>query len=170
VGDRRRGYKNFDRLAEAFARSLQLRGELVLVCFGGGDFSPWERMRLRDLGIDQKVHYIEGNDRLFANYYKHARAFVYPSLYEGFGLPLLEAMGLGCPVICSNRDPMLEIADDAGIYFDPEDIDHIQHVLETALTDNSLLQEKIKRGYQRAAMFNWDDTVKKTLAVYQSLF
>ncbi len=170
VGDRRRGYKNFNRLVEAFAQSEQLRNYFALVCFGGGAFAPWEKMKLNGLDITHQVYYIEGNDRLFANYYRHARAFICPSLYEGFGLPLLEAMGLGCPVICSNKDPMLEIANDAGIYFDPNDTDHIQHVLETALVDDSLLQEKIKRGYQRAAMFNWDDTVKKTLAVYQSLF
>ncbi len=170
VGDRRRGYKNFHRLVEAFAQSPRLRDSLALVCFGGGAFTPWEKTKLNGLGITHQIHYIEGDDRLFADYYRHARAFIYPSLYEGFGLPLLEAMGLGCPVICSNRDPMLEIADDAGIYFDPNDIDHIRHVLETALADDSLLQEKIKRGYQRAAMFNWDDTVKKTLAVYRSLF
>lgn len=169
VGDRRRGYKNFDRLGEAFTRSPRLRKDFVLVCFGGGAFSPWERMKLSSLGITHQVYYIEGDDRLFANYYRHARAFICPSLYEGFGLPLLEAMGLGCPVICSNRGPISEIAGDAGIYFDPDNIGHIQHVLESAIIDDSLLQEKIKRGYQRAAMFSWDDTVKETLAVYQSL-
>jgi glycosyltransferase involved in cell wall biosynthesis len=166
----RRGYKNFNHLVEAFARSPQLRNHFVLVCFGGGAFAPWEKMKLNGLGITHQVYYIEGDDRLFANYYKHARAFICPSLYEGFGLPLIEAMGLGCPVICSNRGPISEIVGDAGIYFDPEDIGHIQHVLETALFDDSLLQEKIKCGYQRAAMFSWDDAAKETLGVYQSLF
>lgn len=164
----RGGYKNFDRFLQAFARSSLLRKDFGLICFGDR-FSPAEQRRLKDFGLDHCVHQISGSDYLLASYFKHARAFVFPSLYEGFGIPLLEAMGVGCPVLCSNRGPFPEIVGDAGIYFDPEDMDNMQSVLEKTLFDDTLLKEMVKRGYQRSSMFSWDRTVSQTLAVYRSL-
>lgn len=164
----RRGYKNFDGLLEAFAQSSLLRKEFGLLCFGDR-FSPVEESRLKDFGLEHRVHQISGSDALLASCYKHARAFVFPSLYEGFGIPLLEAMGMGCPVLCSNRGPFPEIVGDAGIYFDPEDVNHMQDVLEKALFDDSLLEEMVKRGYQRLSAFSWDRTASQTLALYRSL-
>jgi glycosyltransferase involved in cell wall biosynthesis len=124
---------------------------------------------LKDLRLDHRVYQISGSDSLLASQYKHARAFVFPSLYEGFGIPLLEAMGAGCPVLCSNRGPFPEVVGDAGIYFDPEDVDHMQSVVEKALFDDTLLGEMVKRGYQRSSMFSWDRTASQTLALYRSL-
>ena len=164
----RRGYKNFDRLLQAFARSSLIHKDFSLICFGDR-FSPTEQKRLKDLELDHRVHQISGSDSVLASYYKHARAFVFPSLYEGFGIPLLEAMGAGCPVFCSNRGPFPEIVGDAGIYFDPEDVDQMQSILEKALFDNTLLEEMVKRGYQRSSMFSWDRAASQTLALYRSL-
>jgi glycosyltransferase involved in cell wall biosynthesis len=164
----RGGYKNFDRFLQAFAQSSLLRKDFELICFGDR-FSPAEQRRLRELGLDHWVHQISGSDSLLASYYKNARAFVFPSLYEGFGIPLLEAMGAGCPVLCSNRGPFPEIVGDAGIYFDPEDVNHMQSILEKALFDDTLLEEMVKRGYQRASTFSWDQTASQTLALYRSL-
>jgi glycosyltransferase involved in cell wall biosynthesis len=164
----RRGYKNFDRLLQAFARSSLLRNDFSLICFGDW-LTPAEQKRLKDLKLDHRVHQISGSDSLLASYYKHARAFVFPSLYEGFGIPLLEAMGAGCPVLCSNRGPFPEIVGDAGTYFDPEDVNHMQSILEKALFDDTLLEEMVKRGYQRSSMFSWDRTAGQTLALYRSL-
>jgi glycosyltransferase involved in cell wall biosynthesis len=164
----RGGYKNFDRLLQTFAQSSLLRKNVALICFGDR-FSRAEQERLKDLGLDHRVHQISGNDSLLASYYKHARAFVFPSLYEGFGIPLLEAMGVGCPVLCSNRGPFPEIVGDAGIYFDPEDVNHMQYILEKKLFDDALLEEMGKRGLQRSSVFSWDRTARQTLALYQSL-
>jgi glycosyltransferase involved in cell wall biosynthesis len=164
----RRGYKNFDRLLQAFAQSSLLCKDFSLICFGDR-FSPAEQRRLKDLGLGHKVHQIDGNDSLLLSYYKKARAFVFPSLYEGFGIPLLEAMGAGCPVLCSNRGPFPEIVGDAGIYFNPEDVNNMQSVVEKTLLDDTLLAEMVKRGYQRSSMFSWDRTASRTLALYRSL-
>jgi glycosyltransferase involved in cell wall biosynthesis len=164
----RGGYKNFDRLLQTFAQSSLLRKNFPLICFGDR-FSRAEQERLKDLGLGHRVHQVSGSDSLLASYYKHARAFVFPSLYEGFGIPLLEAMGLGCPVLCSNRGPFPEIVGDAGIYFDPEDVIHMQSILEKALFDDTLLGEMVKRGYQRSSAFSWDRTARQTLALYRSL-
>ena len=164
----RRGYKNFDRLLQVFSQSSLLRKEFSLVCFGDR-FSPAEQKRLKDLELGQRVHQVGGSDSLLLSHYKHARAFVFPSLYEGFGIPLVEAMGAGCPVLCSNRGPFPEIVGDAGIYFDPEDVDHMQSVMEKALFDDTLLGEKVKRGCERSSMFSWDRSARQTLTVYRSL-
>jgi glycosyltransferase involved in cell wall biosynthesis len=164
----RRGYKNFDRFLQAFAQSSLLRKDFALMCFGDR-FSPAEQKRLKDLALDHRVHQISGNDSLLASYYKHARAFVFPSLYEGFGIPLLEAMGAGCPILCSDRGPFPEIVGDAGIYFDPENVNHMQSILEKVLFDDTLLKEIVKRGYQRSFAFSWHRTVSETLALYRSL-
>ena len=164
----RGAYKNFDRLLQAFAQSLLLRKDFALMCFGDR-FSPAETKRLKDLGLDHCVRQISGSDSLLASYYKHARAFVFPSLYEGFGIPLLEAMGMGCPVLCSNRGPFPEIVGDAGIYFDPEDVNNMQYILEKTLYNDTLLGEMLKRGYQRSSRFSWDRTASQTLALYRSL-
>jgi len=168
VGERG-GYKNFNHLIKAFSHSPPLRNDFALVCFGGRNFTPHERKRLSSLGIDHLVHYVSGSDSLFAGYYKNARALVFPSLYEGFGLPPLEAMGLGCPVICSNKGPIPEIVGEAGIYFDPEDVNNMQYILEKALYDDTLLEEMVKRGYQRSSTFSWDRTASQTIALYRSL-
>ncbi len=164
----RRGYKNFDRLLRVFAQSSLLRKDFSLICFGDR-FSPGEGRRLKDLGLDHHVHQVSGSDSLLVSHYKHARAFVFPSLYEGFGIPLVEAMGAGCPVLCSNRGSFPEIVGEAGIYFDPEDVDHMQSVMEKALFDDTLLGEMVKRGYGRSSMFSWDRSARQTLALYRSL-
>lgn len=164
----RRGYKNFDRLVQVFARSSLLRRDFSLICFGDR-FSPAEQRRLKELGLDHRVHQVSGSDSILVSHYKHARAFVFPSLYEGFGIPLVEAMGVGCPVLCSNRGPFPEIVGDAGVYFDPEEVDHMQSVLEEALFDDTVLEEMVKRGYQRSSMFSWDRAACQTLALYRSL-
>lgn len=168
VGDRH-GYKNFNKLVQGYSNSTEIRKKFHLVCFGGGVFSPDERIHFKALGIERNLIQLSGNDRLLAHYYQNARAFVYPSLYEGFGLPVLEAMSYGCPVICSNKGSIPEVAGEAGIYFDPESVDEIQSVLEKSLFDDSVLKEYSRLGIERNKQFSWDKCAGKTLKVYQSL-
>jgi glycosyltransferase involved in cell wall biosynthesis len=167
VGDRH-GYKNFNALVQAYARSKKTNRSFHLVCFGGGVLSPNERKYFSALGIDKNVCQISGNDHLLALYYQNARAFVCPSLYEGFGLPLLEAMSYGCPVICSRKGSIPEVAGNAGIYFDPGSVDDMQSVLEKMLFDDSILKESAVRGIERNKQFSWDQCAHETLKVYQS--
>jgi glycosyltransferase involved in cell wall biosynthesis len=167
VGERK-GYKNFEGLARAYARSSLLKANFVLVLFGGGSLTPPEVRKLEEMGIAHLVRHAGGADALLAWYYRNARAFVWPSLYEGFGIPLLEAMGSRCPVVCSNAGPMPEVAANAGIYFDPENIEEIQQVLEKVLFDDTLLKEKVKIGIERAAEFSWKKAARETVDVYRS--
>ena len=106
----RAAYKNFDRLLDALAHSPQLPSDLRLACFGGGPLTPAERERIAAAGLAHRVHPFGGGDHVLASLYAHASAFVYPSLYEGFGIPLLEAMHYGCPVLASRIACFVEVA------------------------------------------------------------
>ncbi len=165
----REDYKNFAGLLEAFAASDSLKKTFHIVCFGGEPLSNREKARFRQLGIEGRVHNVRGSDGLLRDYYKNAAAFIYPSFYEGFGIPILEAMEFACPVICSNTGSMPEVAGDAAIYFDPSEAASMQQVLETTLFNQKLLDDLRKRGLERQSGFSWDRCANETLAVYHSL-
>ena len=166
---KRKYYKNFEGLIQAFAASETLKRSFHIVCFGGEALSNIEKVRLKELGIESRVHQVGGGDDVLCNYYRNALAFVCPSLYEGFGIPILEAMEFSCPVICSNTSSIPEVAGDAAVYFDPSDTASIQHTLEATLFDQNLLDDLRKRGLKRQSEFSWDRCAKETLAVYYSL-
>lgn len=98
--------------------------------------------------------------------YKNASLFIFPSLYEGFGLPVLEAMAAGVPVIASNISSIPEIIGDAGIMIDPYDINGLTNAIEKVITDKILQQSLITKGIERAKMFRWEDTALKTIESY----
>jgi glycosyltransferase involved in cell wall biosynthesis len=168
VGERE-DYKNFDGFIEAFAASESLKKSFHIVCFGGQPLSWNEYVRLKELGIEDRVHNVRGSDGLLCDYYRNAVAFICPSFYEGFGIPILEAMELSCPVVCSNIGSIPEVAGDAAVYFDPSDTASMQHAMEISLFDKNLLDGLKKRGLERQSMFSWDRCADETLAVYNSL-
>jgi glycosyltransferase involved in cell wall biosynthesis len=98
--------------------------------------------------------------------YNLASAFVYPSLYEGFGLPPLEAMACGCPVIASNVASIPEVCGDASYYVNPHDVQSIAEGLHKVLSDEQLRLSLIAKGMDRARLFTWDETARETLAVF----
>lgn len=166
----RRGYKNFDGLLRAFAASPWLKTNFRLVCFGAGALSPDELDLMAGLGLSaaQVIHVGGGDDRLAA-LYKGAAAFVYPSKYEGFGIPPLEAMSLDCPVICSNTSSIPEVVGDAGEYFDPYDPDSIRVSIERVLQSSERRAELVSLGRERCQRFSWERCAQETLAVYRRL-
>lgn len=166
----RGGYKNFNRLLEALARSERIKRDFKLVCFGGGDFTTEEKSSIRQLRLDDRlVEHRTGNDKDLYNLYKDARLLVYPSVYEGFGLPLLEAMSNGVPVACSRSSSIPEVAGDAAEYFDPVVPESMVGALESVLYSESRRQELIARGNARAEFFSWEKCASSTLAVYDRL-
>ncbi len=166
VGERQ-GYKNFDCLARACARSEFVRRNLRLVCFGGGPFTKAERERAHSLGIGGIVRHVSGDDAVLANLYRHAAVHVCPSLHEGFGLPTLEAMQLGCPVLVADTSSLPEVAGPAGSYFDPTDSDDLSDKLEKVLHDQELRSRMVAIGLSRARMFSWDRCARETLDFYR---
>jgi glycosyltransferase involved in cell wall biosynthesis len=168
VGSRKL-YKNFNQLLKVFKASAKLAQNFNLVCFGGGQFTKEERAQIYDYKLENIVHQKSGSDLILAQFYAGARALVYPSLYEGFGIPVLEAMSMNCPVICSNQSSLPEVALDAAIYFNPNDTENIQYVLEEFLLNDSFLKKISIEGLERHKIFTWEKTARKTLDLYKSI-
>jgi glycosyltransferase involved in cell wall biosynthesis len=167
---RRGGYKNFIRLLSAYARSKRLHQDFRIICFGGSPLSVAERECIHALGIPaETVKQVSGEDTVLAAYYGKAAAFVYPSLYEGFGIPVLEAMACGCPVVCSNTGSLPEVSGKAARFFDPYNEEDIAHALETVVYSTDRRQELIRLGTERAREFSWNAAAEKTAQVYTSL-
>ncbi len=167
VGNRG-GVKNFIRVLRAYGQSARLSTEFRLLCFGGGRFTPEELLTARDLGLDpEQLLHVAGDDRMLAKSYTHATALIYPSLYEGFGLPILEAMACDCPVLCSNTSSMPEVAGEAALFFDPLSVDEITACMETIVYSTSTRQRLVKAGRRRLAHFSWDRCAEETVKVYK---
>lgn len=167
VGDRGR-YKNFGALLRAYARSPLLSREFLLVCFGGGDFTRRELRLISELDVPtENVRYLSGSDDCLAALYGSAAALVYPSLYEGFGMPPLEAMSVGCPVVCSNTSSLPEVVGEAAELFDPLEADDVAAAVERVVTSDKRRQTLIASGRDRYAMFSWQRCVEGTMAVYE---
>lgn len=165
----RQHYKNFDGLLKAFAGSRSLGTDFKLVVFGGGPLSGPERALVDELGIADRLVFDGGSDAVLANCYAHAAAFIYPSRYEGFGLPLLESMIEDTPVVCADASCFPEIAGDAAAYFDPADPSSIATTIEAVVYDSGRAAQLVAAGRIRAAQFSWDRCAGETLAVYRTV-
>lgn len=162
-------YKNFNAFAKE-AAPLLIRDNLRLVLAGGGPMSAAEQTGLQELGIADRVKaYAHVSDKLLAQLYKAALLFVFPSLYEGFGLPVLEAMQCGCPALLSDNSSLPEVGGNAGAYFDPLTPGALMQALNTLLKDEIKRQQMIQEGYQQATRFNWERTAAGHRDVYKKL-
>jgi glycosyltransferase involved in cell wall biosynthesis len=162
-------HKNFPVLLNAYCHSSRVNKEYGLVCFGGSPFTKEEEQILAQHGLSGHASHMCGSDDLLATYYSHASLLVYPSLYEGFGLPLLESMHYGCPVVASNSSSLPEVGADACIYFDPTSTADLTDKMERALFDDSLRGIMIERGHAREKQFSWDRAARETLQVYKRI-
>jgi glycosyltransferase involved in cell wall biosynthesis len=163
------GYKNFDGLAKAY-RDSGLYKSHKLVCFAADTFAGHELENLKKLGLPlDRFEIIDGDDDELARYYASAVALVYPSLYEGFGIPLLEAMECGCPVLCGNTSSMPEVAGDAALYFDPSDPSAIGQAMLRIANSLEERQKLVQRGKDRVRQFSWDRCAQETFALYERL-
>jgi glycosyltransferase involved in cell wall biosynthesis len=166
----RRGYKNFDRLLQAMGQSPELASEFDLVCFGGGTFTAEERAAIARCGLRQaQVVHVAGDDASLAAAYRHATCFVFPSAYEGFGMPLTEAMVQGCPIVCSRASSFPEIAADAAAYFEAEDVDALRAAIESVALNEEWRHTLAARGQARASVFSWQRCARETAAVYRNV-
>ncbi len=167
VGGRGRRYKNFANFFCAFARLAAAFPALHLVCVGQRGFAPEELAVIRGCGLESRCRSVPATDRQLVFLYRQAALFVYPSLYEGFGLPILEAFAAGCPVALSDASCFPEIAGDAAFYFDPSDVSSIVQALATVLADEALRRTLIHRGWSRLQAFSWGLTAERTAALYR---
>ena len=167
VGDRNR-YKNFERMARAYSVIRKSFPEIKLVCTGR-PFKKHELEMFAKLGIEKDVCRFFVNDRQLRYLYSHAICFVFPSLFEGFGFPVLEAYAAGCPIVLSNTSSLPEIAGEGGMYFDPTDIEDISSKIIKVIEDPQLRDDMTKRGREIAKNFTWQRTAAQTAEIYRKL-
>ena len=165
---RRLRHKNFVQVLRAYSRWPHKSSvDLVVV-----DSQPWsrqERTMLAELGVEQTIHlYRDINDDELCQLYNQAEAFIHPSLYEGFGIPLLEAMACGCPVIASRIPSTIEVAGDVPFYFEPHAINDLCDKLDIALSSGKNTP-RVRQGLQKVKDYSWDKTARQTLDVYWEL-
>jgi glycosyltransferase involved in cell wall biosynthesis len=163
----RASYKNFQGLLDAYAASARIRTNFFLLCFGGGEFTEAERAAISRAGVEGRVRNLGGSDRVLAACYAHASLFACPSIYEGFGIPVLEAMSLDCPVVCSNSSSLPEVVGDAARLFDPFDRDSIRNELEAVLDSPTVATTLRERGRIRRQLFSWQSCAEKTVSIYR---
>lgn len=163
----RRPHKNLERLIDAFAQVAQAEDVTLLVPGYWTRFSAALEERAAAAGIAHRVRFTDWlDDRTLDALYRMAACFVFPSLAEGFGLPVLEAMQRGAPVACSRVGPLPEVAGDAARYFDPLDTASIAAAVSELLSDGGLAGRLVEDGRRRAATFTWERCATGTLDVY----
>ncbi len=168
--------KNVPRLIESYARlPAALRKEYQLVIAGrymhlGHPLYPDPRQTVQRLGLDGRVVFtgqVREQDK--APLFSAATVFVFPSLYEGFGIPVLEAMACGTPVVTSDSSALPEVVGDAGLLVDPYDTDAISDGIRALLEDQARREDLARRGLERARLFTWHQVAEQTLRVYREI-
>lgn len=165
----RNGYKNFQTLIKSFSKAANSKKELKLLVVGE-EFSQDEINEICDLKIKENIIRLDYvSDTELSSLYKNSICFVFPSFYEGFGLPAVEAMRCGTVTVASDSSSLREIVGDAGILFNPDSSDDLAEILLYLYKNQTYRKELIEKGYNRVEMFNWDITLKNTLDVYKAL-
>lgn len=163
--------KNIGRLIEAFEKIQEKNKDVDLVIVGkkGWLYEPIFKLP-RDIKIEHRVHFLEFvSEADLGMLYENALCFILPSLYEGFGLPVLEAMQHGCPVITSNVSSLPEAGGDACLYIDPTDAHDIAKKISLLIENKKLREELVKKGYTHLKKFSWEKAAKQTLAVLEEV-
>jgi glycosyltransferase involved in cell wall biosynthesis len=161
----RGGYKNFDVFIRAIA-PLLLRYDFKLICTGY-PFNKNEVELFSDLNISDRIICHLVSEEELSSLYAKATAFIFPSLYEGFGIPILEAFAASCPAILSNTSSLPEIGGSGAAYFDPYSIDDMRRVIENVITSKSLQNILVRNGKDRIKNFSWKKCAHEIMDVYE---
>ncbi|MBO0930950.1 glycosyltransferase family 4 protein [Fibrella aquatilis] len=167
VGNRHM-YKNFIGLLNSLNYLLK-KYNIKLLCAGGGFFTKEEKSLINSLNMYDNIEHCNINDESLQTIYQRAIGFIFPSFYEGFGIPILEAFACGCPCVVSNVSSLPEVAGDAALYIDPKSPESIRDAVEQLITKPELRSTLIQRGYKQLSKFSWARAVNETLIVYQSI-
>ncbi|NQV33592.1 MAG: glycosyltransferase family 4 protein [Phycisphaeraceae bacterium] len=165
----RRSSKNFQVFLKATVPLLREDEGLRIVCAGGRNFSEQELALLQSLRVSDRILHVLPSDGQMAWLYRHALTLVYPSLYEGFGLPVLEAFSCDCPAIISRRSSLPEVGGDAAEYIDPESEDSIRSAVQRVIYSQELRESLIAKGRLQNENFSWGKTAEQTHSVYKQL-
>ncbi len=160
-------YKNFIFFLKSVAQILVDDSSLNIVCAGGNHFNDEEIKLIEDLDVKSQIIQQNFEDDDLSTYYSNAICFVFPSEYEGFGIPVLESMACGCPVILANHSSFPEVAGDAGVYFELNNEYDLSNKITDLLNDEELRKEFICKGLEQVKKFSWEKTAYECLKVYQ---
>jgi len=166
---RREGYKNFEMFSRAAARILERRPSLRLLCVGGGAFSAGELAPFVERGCAERVRQRSVAETALPRIYAESLALIVPSLYEGFGLPVLEAFAGSCPAVLSDAGALPEVAGDAALYFRATEEDDLERAVEEVLSRPELRKELRSKGRDRVREFSWERTAEATARAYRSV-
>lgn len=168
VGDRRLGYKNFAFFIYSVAPILIDNKDINIVCTGS-EFTPEEIYFFKSLNIVDRLQVRFVNDGDMYALYKSALMFIYPSYYEGFGIPILEAFQAGCPVVLTDSSCFPEVAGDAGIYFNAKSPQGMREVVLSLINSGEYRNRVIKNGKKRLESFSWEKSAEKTVEIYKKV-
>lgn len=166
---KRHGYKNFVLLVKAMAQVCMKDNGLMVICAGAAAFTSDEIDLMKKLNVQERFIHMKAPDEVLGLLYRHAIAFVFPSLNEGFGIPVLEAFSCGCPVICSNTGSLPEVGGSAAEYFDPMEPASLSEAIEGVIYDNAKRKTLIEKGFQQNDLFSWEKAALQTMKVYESV-
>lgn len=167
---KRKLYKNFNRFIKAASSLMEADKSLQIICAGGGNFSNEETILLKTLNLEGRIAiYHPSVNETLISLYKHALAFVFPSVYEGFGFPILEAFACGCPVILSHTSSFPEVAGEAGCYFDPLYEESIHNAIKQVIYNDQLKEQLKNKGFKQLQKFSWNKTAAETRDFYKSV-
>ena len=164
-------HKNLERLLQAFSVVLKKNPNLSLILVGKIDYF-YNRLqdKVKELNLENKVIFTgRVSDKMLNDLYKNALVYVFPSVSEGFGLPGLEAMKQGLPVVCSSQGPLPEIYEQAAAYFNGEDINEIAQTVLRVTSNNNLRESMRKEGYLQVKKYSWQKCAQETLRVYNQI-
>lgn len=162
----RSGYKNFYFLLNSIKELLKEDSSLFLVCAGGGKFKEEENKFILELGLKNQIIHRYFNENELGTFYKKAICFVFPSIYEGFGIPVLESMACGCPVVLGNHSSFPEVAGEAGVFFNVNNSQDLKNKIKSLLLDTSLRKKYSLKGLVQVQNFTWEDAAKECFNVY----
>ena len=168
VGDRRMGYKNFSFFVSSIRPLFLEYGDLHIVCTGD-KFTNDELTFFRQLGIEGRMHIVFAQDNEMYRLYQSAQMFLYPSYYEGFGIPILEAFQAGCPLVLANASCFPEVAQDAGLYFGPKSSTELRNAVREILENKEVKDTLIAKGRNRLSDFSWQKSAVQTSEIYRKV-
>jgi len=162
-------YKNFNNFILAVEPLLKEHKDLYLICAGGSLFTNEEKKLFNSKELENKILHKGADDVTLATLYTNALAFIFPTLYEGFGIPALEAMNCDCPVVMSNTSSLPEVGGDAAIYFDPNNIDDMREKIESVITNKDLRNDQMLKAKTQRQKFSFEKTALDTKKIYEKL-
>ena len=166
-------YKNFTLFIESISEILRSDKSINVIVAGGysnqNNFSKEEVGLFEMLNIENQIFQYSVNDEQLAHLYQNALCFVFPSLYEGFGIPILEAFSCNCPAVVSNTSSLPEVGGNAAIYFDPKDKRDIYDKVNEVIYNEKVREQMIKRGREQLKNFSWEKTAKETIELYREI-